>query len=225
MVTPMDLEHILSELDGILERFRELSGMDNGRPADGSSGDDLRVLIKKAITAVRKISGSESDYTMAIAAVAEEKEGTPGREGLVFGVVKALRDDIRHGRFQPVSDPVFFDAGTFGGFLNVAMQQLSRGDYKAAAVLAGSTLETHLRKLASRNGLDFEDPDGKPLPVDQVVQDLVESGVMDGEERRRVEDWLALREAASADKTEQISADQIGAMIAGVKAFLVRNPV
>ncbi len=221
----MDLEQILNELDAILSKYREISGMDNGRPSAGLAGREIGPLITKAISTVRKISGSESDYTLAITAVAGEQEDVPDRTGLVFGVLKALRDDIRHGRFQPVADPVYFDAPAFAGFLNVAMQQLSRGDVKAAAVLAGSTLETHLRKLAVKNGLDIEDEQGNALPVAQVVLEMTENGVFGSDELQRVEEWLAVRKAASAGEAGQISEEQVHTMIAGISAFLTRNPV
>ncbi len=225
MDTPVDLKHILNELDTILTRFRELSAIDNGWSKPTSAGKNISALIGKAIASVRRISGSESDYTLAITAVAEQKADVPYRTGLVFGVVKALRDDIQNGRFQAVGDPFHFDAETNGGFLNVAMQQLSRGDQKAAVVLAGSTLETHLKKLATKNGLDVEDEEGNALPVAQIVRELTDKSVFDREKQRRVEEWLALRKMASAGETEQISVDRVGAMIAGIKAFLVRNPV
>lgn len=218
----MDQNHILSELDGILEKYRELSGMDNGRP---SAGTDMRSLIDKAVSAVRKFSGGESDYTLAITVIAEEYEGQPGGAGLVFGVLKALRDDIRQGRFAPVPDPMYLDPGSFLGFLNVAMQQLSRGDVKAATVLAGSTLETHLRKMASRNGLDIEDAEGAPLPVSRVVTSLIGSGALGEKERQSVEGWLDMRAAASSGRAEQLAEDQVRTMIAGINAFLTRNPV
>ncbi len=230
----MDLKQILDELDTILTRFRELSAVHNDRPKPASEGEDVKVegvegkdisaLIGKAIASVRRISGSDSDYTLAITAVSEQKADAPGRTGLVFGVVKALRDDIHHGRFQPIADPFHFDAETFGGFLNVAVHQLSRGDQKAAAVLAGSTLETHLRKLASGKGLHIDDEEGNSLPVAQVVRELVENGVFDSEQQQRVEEWLVLREAASAGDKEQISVERVRTMIAGIKAFLLRNP-
>jgi len=226
----MDLKQILNELDTILTRFRELSADNNGRPKSVSatedivSGEDISALIRKAIASVTRISGSDSDYTLAITAVAEESDDAPGRPGLVFGVVKALRDDIQNGRFQPVATPFHFDAETFGGFLDVAMQQLSRGDRKASVVLAVSTLETHLNKLAAKNGLDTEDEEGNGLPVSRIVRELVINGVFDSEEEKRVEEWLALRKAASAGVADPISEDQVRTMIAGISAFLVRNP-
>ena len=220
----MDREHILNELDGILARYREVSGMDNGRPSVRVAGQSVGTLIRKAVSAVAKISGSESDYSLAIAAVAEERERGAGQAGLVFGVVKALRDDIRHGRFAPVADPVYFDAPAFGGFLNVAMQQLSRGDRKAAAVLAGSTLETHLKKMAAKNGLEIDDEEGNPLPVSQVVLELAENGLFESDELQRVDEWLALRKAASAGEAGQLSEERVRTMIAGISAFMVRNP-
>jgi len=226
----MDLKHILNELDTILDRFRELSAVNNGRPKSVSaaedilSGEDISALIGKAIASVRRISGSDSDYTLAITAVAGEHAEAPARTGLVFGVVKALRDDIQNGRFQPVAAPFHFDAETFGGFLDVAMQQLSRGDRKAAVVLAGSTLETHLNKLATKNGVDIEDEVGNALPVAQIVRELADKHVFDSEKQQRVEEWLALRKAASAGEAGQISEEQVSTMIFGIKAFLLRNP-
>jgi len=230
----MDLKYILSELDAILYRYREITGLDKERPetaSPASAGVDVReqaeeisTLIGKAIASVKRISGSESDYALAITAVAAEHDVAPGRIGLVFGVVKALRDDIQNGRFQPDAAPFHFDAETFGGFLEVAMQQLSRGDRKAAVLLAVSNLETHLNKLAAKNGLDIGDEGGNALPVARIVRELAEDGIFDSEEQRRVEEWLALRKAASSGEPEPISEERVRTMIAGIKAFLLRNP-
>jgi len=62
--------------------------------------------------------------------------------------LRALRADYVAGNLQSVIEIVHADA--FADFLDMADYLLQRGYKDAAAVLAGSVLEEHLRKLAKR---------------------------------------------------------------------------
>lgn len=238
----MDERKIEKELDEILaayhafrarqqreqERDIDHQQTDQGKVPDAetdiSREEEIGQLVARVVAAVERISGRDSEYRLGISAFIDKEPVTSDSTALVFGVVKALRDDIQNGRFQPVAAPFHFDAETFGGFLDVAMQQLSRGDCKAAVVLAGSTLEKHLNKLATKNGLDIENEEGNALPVARTVRELAGKGVFDSKEQQRVEEWLALRKAASTGVADPITEDQVRTMIAGIKAFLLRNP-
>jgi hypothetical protein len=54
----------------------------------------------------------------------------------------------------------------------------------AAAVIAGSTLEEHLRKLAQKNGVAIEKADGAPKKADALNADLAGAGAYNKLEQR-----------------------------------------
>jgi hypothetical protein len=57
-------------------------------------------------------------------------------------------------------------AGVFDDFLEMANELLTEGYQHPAAVIGGSVLEEHLRKLAGRAGLEAS-PGGKPVKADR----------------------------------------------------------
>jgi hypothetical protein len=89
---------------------------------------------------------------------------------VLAGVLRGLRADVGAGYTRTLEELVHADL--FSDFLEMA-DELQRSGYKdAAAVIAGSTLEEHLRKLAEKNGVAIEQPDGAPKKADTLNADL-----------------------------------------------------
>jgi hypothetical protein len=60
----------------------------------------------------------------------------------------------------------------FADFLDMAQHLLDNGYKDAAAVIAGSSLESHLRHLCSKHGVDADTPDGKHKKADRINAEL-----------------------------------------------------
>jgi hypothetical protein len=114
------------------------------------------------------------------------------------GILQALRDDYEAGYLQTVEELIHADV--FADFLAMAHELLSKRYKDPAAVLAGSVLEEHLRKLAVPAGVSVV-VGGKPKKADTVNADLVKATVYNKLEQKQVTAWLDLRNKAGTDTT------------------------
>lgn len=119
-------------------------------------------------------------------------------------------------------------AEVFTDYIEMA-EYLLEEEYKdAAAVIAGSTLEEHLRQLCKKNGIPVvRQKDGKDVPMkaDQVNADLAKAGVYTMLDQKLVTAWLDLRNKAAHGEYNGYNADQVKAMIAGITEFMARVSV
>ena len=115
-------------------------------------------------------------------------------------------------------------ADLFADFLEMA-DELQRGGYKdAAAVIAGSTLEEHLRKLAQRYEVAIDKPDGAPKKAATLNDELAGAGAYNKLEQKGVTAWLDLRNSAAHGKYDEYDHRQVASLIQGVRDFMVRCP-
>lgn len=72
-------------------------------------------------------------------------------------------------------------ADIFSDFLDMASYLLSQGYKDPAAVMIGSILEEHLRKLCKKNSIDIEYTNGRgdlvPKKADAMNADLVKTNI------------------------------------------------
>jgi len=114
-------------------------------------------------------------------------------------------------------------AGVFDDFLDMAHELLAKGYKDPAAVLGGSVLEEHLRKLASRAGVAISVGD-KPKKSDLLNADLVKASVYNVLEQKGVTAWLDLRNKAAHGHFEDYDSAHVDLMLQGVRGFLTRHP-
>lgn len=72
----------------------------------------------------------------------------------------------------------------------------ANGHKDAAAVLAGSTLEAHLRQLCSKQGVSTTFS-GIPMKVDTINAELVKAGAYSKLDQKNITAWLGLRNDAA----------------------------
>jgi len=71
-----------------------------------------------------------------------------------MGVLESLRADVEMGYLR--SQRELLHGELFGDFLEMAQHLLDEGYKDAAAVIAGSTLEAHLRQPCVKSGVSVE---------------------------------------------------------------------
>lgn len=114
--------------------------------------------------------------------------------GLV-GVVRTLRADVEAGYTKTLEELIHADV--FADFLTMAEELLAKHFKDAAAVITGSVLEEHLRKLAAKAGLNLKDPTGKPLRAARLNDDLKAAAAYSALEHKAITAWLAIRNDAA----------------------------
>jgi hypothetical protein len=115
----------------------------------------------------------------------------------------------------------------FADFLEMAEHLQKEGYKDAAAVIASGTLETHLRRLCTKNNIDIEviTPKGiQARKADQMNADLVKALVYSKLDQKNVTAWLDLRNKAAHGNYQQYSTEQVVLLIAGIREFIARNP-
>ncbi len=106
---------------------------------------------------------------------------------------------------------------------------LSEGHKDAAAVMCGSELEKHLRKLCVSNGIDVFLPVGsvgepQPKRAARLNAELASINVYGKLDQKNITSWLDLRNKAAHGDYHEYNADQVSLMIQGVREFVTRYP-
>jgi hypothetical protein len=115
-------------------------------------------------------------------------------------------------------------ADIFTDFLDMADYLMQQGYKDPAAVVAGSVLEEHLRKLCDKYGIPTVKADGKPKTADALNSELASANVYSKLEQKSVTAWLDLRNKAAHGKYTEYDQDQVASLIRGVREFAIRNP-
>lgn len=143
----------------------------------------------------------------------------------LYGVLSALRQDVAANRLRSVEELIHADM--FADLLAQAEHLLSQGYRRAAAILAGATLEEQLSKMATRANVPHTTPSGRPATGGTLNQGLRTANVYTNAVRAEVESWLAIRNpAAHGDPNFEgdFTDAQVKNMIDRVRSFVVNYP-
>ena len=230
-IRPVALEKqvVLDQIDAVLARCgasAERPFPPTHPPASGYIGPpsvkgNAAQMKTSLLAAIERLAPGSTHVQQAQAIATASKSQHATVTGLM-GVLAALRADVEAGYTQTLAELVHADV--FADFLEMA-EELVDKDYKdAAAVLAGSVLEEHLRKLAQKNNVTVEKPDGKPKKADTINADLVKAGAYNKLEQKSVTAWLGTRNAAAHGDYDEYDKAQVEGLIRDVRAFMGRNP-
>lgn len=220
------LEIFEQQLDAVLNEFAVFSAKSQHDDLSDLPKADRQALVTKAIAAVHRVSGTNSTYAKEVERLLKTLNHLHMHTTSVIGVVKALRDDLSGGYIRSLVELVHSDV--FADFLEMA-QHLCDAAYKdAAAVIAGSTLESHLRGLCSKAAIPVDVPkaDGSVAPkkADTMNSDLAAVGTYLKLDQKSITAWLDLRNKAAHGKYAEYTQEQVSVMISGIRDFIVRNP-
>jgi hypothetical protein len=217
----------LEAIDVLLGEFERARG---ASPHDDLSGglrkDEIRAISTRVSAAITRYSAAGSAYRQEAERTDQEITRIGMWEGVrlqgLVGVLSGLRADIASGYLSGVEELVHADV--FSDFLEMAVELL-RKEYKdPAAVVAGSVLEEHLRKLATKAGIPIEDERGAPVKSDRLNASLAAAGVYNKLEQKSITAWLDLRNQAAHGRYAEYDARQVRALIESVRDFLLRTP-
>ncbi len=113
-----------------------------------------------------------------------------------FGLTtRSLAAEYAAGTLHTITEIVHADL--FSDFIEMARHLLAEGYKDASAVIAGSTLESHLRQLCAKHQLQTTNPSGQPIRADRLNADLgrVAYGMLD---QKQITAWLDLRNDAKS---------------------------
>jgi len=215
----MDYTIFLKQLDTLVELHKALRQQSQHNDLSDLPKQDRQSLVTRAISAIQRITGSNSTYSQEIERILTTIPHLHLHTSPIIGIAQALRDDLAAGYIQNLTELAHADI--FADFLDMA-KHLSDNNYKdPAAVLAGSTLESHLKKLSTKNGVAIEVA-GRPVKADKLNADLARANVYTILDQKNITAWLDLRNKAAHGNYAEYSNDQVKLLMAGISDFIAR---
>jgi hypothetical protein len=215
---PLDRAAALKQIDDVLARC----------PTSLKISDELELSksLSLILSAIRRLAPHDSIYANNVEGY--ERYLTSGALGLITtleparGMLQALRSDYESGYLQSVVELVHADI--FADFLEMADYLLQQGYKDPAAVVTGSVLEEHLRKLCAKHNVDIVKTDGSPKKADSLNSDLSAAGAYSKLDLKNVTAWLDLRNKAAHGLYTQYTQEQVALMLQGARDFVLRHP-
>lgn len=183
-------------------------------------------LITRSIAAIHRISGVSSTYSTEVTRILTQLPELHLHTTSIIGIVQALRDDIEAGYIQTLAELIHGEL--FSDFLEMAQHLCNTGYKDAAAVIIGSTLESHIRKLCDKNQIPTENSDKegnmRPAKSESLNSELAKSNVYSKLDQKSVTAWLDIRNKAAHGHYEQYTEEQVVLLLSEVRNFIARNP-
>ena len=210
------LESVINEYEEALSRSRS-PGV-----ADVLSATEAKNLQTRCIAAIERISGRDSAYYRQLTdEYIRKKIYVHSHLPRQIGVAKALLSDIQNGYLRALEEIIHGDL--FSDFLEMAGHLVEKGYKDAAAVLAGSTLEVHVRNLCDKHGVATTSA-GKPKNAETLNMDLVKAGTHTKLDQKNLTAWFGLRNNAAHGKYNEYTQDQVRLLIDSIRDFISRHP-
>jgi hypothetical protein len=225
MSTALD-KHFINQLEAAMKLAKDVKAASQyGDLSDMNSDPRTMQAIAANRAAVIRASGPNSPYSKQVYEIVNGVDQDALQAVKIGGVTEALRNDLQAGFMQSYEEVIHGEL--FGDFLEMAEHLMDSGYKDAAAVVAGSALEAHLRQLCNKNSLSVDVVSAagtKPKKADQMNAELANAGAYSKLDQKSVTSWLDLRNKAAHGKYAEYTKDQVALVVAGVRGFITRNP-
>ncbi len=219
------IKQLVEQLNSIAETYKGLKSQSKYDDLSDLGNPTAHNLITRSTAAIERASGRDSAYSRQVQEILARKTYDFDKLSMIIGVVESLAADIQAGYLSSASELIHGEI--FSDFLEMADHLLDEGYKDAAAVIAGSALEAHIRQLCIKNSIPIEvsTPKGiQPKKADSMNSDLGSAGAISKLDQKDVTAWLDLRNKAAHGRYSEYTKDQVALMIAGVRDFITRNP-
>ena len=176
-----------------------------------------------ALSFIERIYGTKHSHYREFDKVVDGYSPSDAKQGI--SILESIRDELAGDWLFSIKSLI--TAEVFADFIEMT-QYLMEQNYKdAAAVIAGSVLEEHLRQLCLKNNIEIEIKtahDVKPKRADRLNADLAAADIYTKLDQKAVTMWLDLRNKAAHGHYSEYNKDQVRSMISGITEFMVRLP-
>jgi hypothetical protein len=211
-----------SQLEAVITEHADgLSKSQHSDASDIFSETEIRDLQTRCLAAIQRAGGKDSVYYKNAIEIGGRRTHVYDHVAGQIGVAKSLLSDIRNGYLKSLEEIIHGDI--FGDFLEMAYHLAENGYKDAGAVIAGSTLEAHLRQLCVKHGI-LTISHGKPKKADTINADLVKAGAYSKLDQKNVTAWLGLRNDAAHGNYTAYDANQVTLLISSIRDFITRLP-
>ncbi|GHA63864.1 hypothetical protein GCM10010330_15830 [Streptomyces tendae] len=216
----VDIGKSVEQLDELIEAYAELVKKSKWDDASDLPSES-RVLLHRVGSAINRVTAPNSIQRKQLEFYEDERE-TSFKLAEFVGVAEALRDDLKAGWTESFTEQVHADM--HGDYLEMAGNLLSSGHKDAAAVIAGTALEVHVRSLCVKHGVGIEDSNGSPKKATTMNADLKKADVYATLQEKQVTAWMDLRNQAAHGNYEKYNLSEVRVLIDGVRGFMLKYP-
>ena len=211
-----------AEIEALIQEYdaaRKQSQYDDA--SDVISNVRVKQMQTRCLAAIERVAGRNSVYYEQARAILESRDHSWGHLASLIGVADSLLHNIRAGYLKTLEE--LLHGEMFGDFLEMAQYLLDSGYKDAAAVVAGSTLEAHLKQLCKKSGIPV-DVSGKPKKAHMINSELAAGRVYPKLDQKSVIAWLDLRNSAAHGDYGAYDRGQVNLLISAVRDFITRVP-
>jgi hypothetical protein len=216
MAIAQDTTQVVAQIDAVLQSI------------GGTDATAIERQITQCFAIINRVAGPHSVYAERAKAVMETKPLNNFRGNfryLLAGILEALKFDVENGILTSFEELIHADL--FSDYLEMS-RYLVEGDYKdAAAVMAGGTLEGHLRQLCIKHNIPLEELTSRgttPKTGGMLNADLYKQKVYPNADQQQVTAWLAIRNSAAHADYGNYTKAQVELLIQGLRDFIRRYP-
>ena len=209
----------LGKIAADYQQYRNLSKWSDA--SDVISNTQVHQMKTRALAAIERATGRSSVYFGQAQVVLGEKRNDWEHLAALIGIVQCAKIDIQSGYLSGLEELIHADV--FSDFLEMADYLLSSGYKDAAAVIAGSTLEAHIKQLCAKFGVNTLSS-GKPRKADMLNADLVKSSAYSKLDQKNITAWLGLRNDAAHGNYGGYDNQQVKLLVSSIRDFITRNP-
>lgn len=211
-------------LDTFLPRVKDLIQIGT-RTVTAEDPGSFQQFRSGSLSCLLQLFGQQHPYFRDF----ESRVTSPFREEDIqagLGIMEAVKKELEQGWL--VTAMGLISADIFSDYLEMARHLLDEGYKDAAAVIAGSTLEFHLRQICHKNGIPVESQTGGQLrhkKADLLNSELAAAQVYGKLDQKGVTAWLDLRNNAAHGNYGAYTLEQVQLMIQSISDFIARNPL
>lgn len=214
----------LKQVEELLKEYNDKKGSKSSIPEGGNNDIIIHSLITRIFATLKRIVGINSEYYKHALKVNSRSWIDSKILDSLIGIIDALFHDLKNNYLKSLTEIIHGEV--FRDYLEMAEYLLNQAFKDAAAVITGSTLEEHLRKLCVKNGIDVDIISygrSKPKNADRLNSELTRLEIYSKLDQKNVTAWLDLRNKAAHGNYSEYQEDQVMQLIAGVKDFIKRK--
>ena len=221
-------EQLLRQIDDVIAYQKTMREKGQHDDLSGLPPWEYERVNTMSLAVIQRVTGSDSVYMRQASEVSKPTEPRPDyfrSFNRVLSVLEAVREALAADYLDSASSLIH--ASVFADFLEMSQHLLEEGYKDAAAVIAGSSLEAHLRQLCDKSGIDTTLTTSagiSPKKADRMNADLASAKSYSILDQKNVTAWLDLRNKAAHGEYAKYVAEQVGLLISGVRDFIGRNP-
>lgn len=217
----METKEILAQIDSAIEEWEAFSSGSKHDDCSDQPQEYAATITNRLASTIKRLAPRDTVYVRNLEDILSRRGHEFIYQRPLVGVLMALRREYELGYLQSVEELIHGD--TYASFLDMATHLQASGYKDPAAVVAGSTLEQHLRELWNRHQIIIE-VGGRPTKADTMNADLTKAGIYTKLDQKSVTSWLGLRNDAAHGNYNNYTAQQVKLLIDSVRDFITRHP-